>query len=258
MSISESQDLNTLGLTINHLNMLMVELARYLFIKENTLLYGGDLKYDKGDKFNFMKILVEILKSYNNDYNDKQRISNYAVKPFSNFLDITIANQYRDVIDFKSIGEKCELSDTHIITKNLTKMREILTEDMDIKIAIGGKVTGFSGFYIGVLEEIYLAIKSGKPTYLIGGFGGVTKKIIDLINGKEDEKLRFEYQKIHTEKLRNFLESNSHYEDEIKAKYDEMYSFFKDIDIKKSKNIKICESSSIDEIVAFVLEGKNK
>jgi len=33
-----------------------------------------------------------------------------------------------------------------------------------------------------------------------------------------------------------------------------MYAFLKNIDINKSKNIKICESSDIDEIVAFVLE----
>ena len=251
ISISESQDLETTGLTINHMNMLMVELARYLFIKDNTLLYGGDLGYKKD--FNFTQILVDILQSYNSDYNDSKKIINYAVKPFSNFIDEKIKNKYKKVIKFKTVGEKCELSDINIITKNLTQMREMLTEDMDIKIAVGGKVTGFSGFYIGILEEIYQAIKSNTPTYLIGGFGGVTKKIIDLINGKEDEKLGFEYQKIHTEKLRNFLESNSHYEDEIRAKYDRMYAFLKNIDINKSKNIKICESKDIDEIVSFIL-----
>jgi hypothetical protein len=252
ISISEPQDLEAQGFRIEHINMLMVELARYLFIKNNTLLYGGDLGYK--NKFNFTQVLVDMLKSYNNYYDDIQRIRNYAVKPFSNFVDKKIKNQYIDVIDFKSIGTECELFEINLITKNLTKMRETLTEDMDIKIAVGGKVTGFSGFYIGVLEEIYLAIKSNKPTYLIGGFGGVTKRIIDLINGKEDEKLKFEYQKIHTEKLRNFLASNSHYEDEIKLNYNEMYSFFKEVNTKQFENLKICESNSIDEIVAFILE----
>lgn len=214
-------------------------------------MYGGGLGYKKD--FNFTQILVDILQSYNSDYDDNKKILNYAVKPFSNFIDEKIKNKYKKVIKFKSIGEKCELSDTNIITKNLTKMRKRLTKDMDIKIAVGGKVTGFSGFYIGVLEEIYLAIESDTPTYLIGGFGGVTKKIIDLINGKEVKELGFEYQKIHTKNLRNFLEKNSHYEDEIRAKYDEMYVFLKNIDINKSKNIKICESKDIDEIVSFVL-----
>ncbi len=225
ISASEANDLNDQGMTIEHMHMLMVELARYLFIKDNTLLYGGDLGYKS--EFNFTQLLVNLLKSYNSSYDKKKKIINYAVKPFSNFIDKKMKIQYLDVINFKDVGEDCELTEIDKIAKNLTLMRETITEEMDIKIAVGGKITGFSGFYPGVLEEVYLAMKSDKPIYLIGGFGGMTRKIIDLLHGKDIEELTFEYQKVHTEKLRVFLEKNSRYENEIKEKYDDMYSFLK-------------------------------
>lgn len=225
ISISESKDLDEQGMSSEHIHMLMVELARYLFIKNNTLLYGGDLGYKS--EFNFTQLLVNLLKSYNASYNEKKKIINYAVKPFCDFIDKKIKTQYLDVISFQEVGEDCELSEIDKVAKNLTQMREIITKEMDIKIAVGGKITGFSGFYPGVLEEVYLAIKSDKPIYLIGGFGGISKKIIDLLHGNDVKELTFEYQKVHTEKLRTFLENNSGYESEIKEKYDDMYSFLK-------------------------------
>jgi hypothetical protein len=260
LSISESQDLAKLGMSMKHMQMMMVEMARYLFIQDNTLIYGGDLGYK--NEFNFTQILVEVLVSYNNNYQKEQKIMNYAVRPFSQFIDTSIKNQYRDVINFQEIGEECELTDIKQVTDNLTQMREQITNEMDIKIAIGGKVTGFSGFYPGVLEEVYLAIKAGRSTYLIGGFGGITCKIIDLINGDDVEELTFEYQRLYTEKLKNFLANNPNDEDKIKQHYDEMYQTLKgkiwsglNNKLSDKENQKLFESRDVYEIIGLVLKG---
>jgi len=258
ISISESKDLDEQGMSSEHMHMLMVELARYLFIKNNTLLYGGDLGY-KGE-FNFTQLLVDLLKSYNSSYNENKKIINYAIKPFCDSIDKKIKTQYLDVISFQEVGEYCELFETDKVAKNLTQMREVITKEMDIKIAVGGKITGFSGFYPGILEEIYLAIKADKPTCLIGGFGGMTKKIINLLDGEDVKELTFEYQKIHTEKLRIFLESNPMYENEISQKYDEMYEFLKGKNIKllgidPNVNMQLFENTDIYKIISLILGG---
>jgi hypothetical protein len=103
------------------------------------------------------------------------------------------------------------------------------------------------------LEEVYLAVKQNKPTFLVGSFSGITKKIIELLEGAEVEELTFEYQSKHSEKLRSFLE-NAFNEDkkEIMSKYKEMNSFLKGKS-KRNKNIFIEKSSSIDKIISSML-----
>jgi hypothetical protein len=48
-------------------------------------------------------------------------------------------------------------------------------------------VTGFKGKYPGLLEEALLAMRSDKPLYLVGGFGGCTRAIVDALKGATPE-----------------------------------------------------------------------
>ncbi|RBN36165.1 hypothetical protein DMN50_36905, partial [Priestia megaterium] len=67
-------------------------------------------------------------------------------------------------------------------------MREQMNEDIDIRLIIGGKTKGYKGRYPGLVEEAYLALKSNKPIFLIGAFGGAARCIIEAIeNGKTNE-----------------------------------------------------------------------
>ncbi len=261
ISISESPDLEEKGMSIHHLNLAMIEIARYLIIQNNTLIYGGDLGYKK--EFNFTEKLAELFHSYNKTFGKDKKIVNYAAYPFCKKINLNIRNKFRNVIQFNEcIGEDCGFDEIDKITKNLTKMREIINEKMDIKVALGGKITGFSGFYPGVLEEVYLALKSGKSVFLIGGFGGIVAKIVELLKGYNVEELTFEYQKTHNEKLDKFLKDNPKYEKEIKNKYNEMYHLIQNFGIKslnngleEEENEKLFESKSIDEIVSLILKG---
>ena len=260
ISISESQNLEKIGLKIEHLHIIMSEISRYLLIKNCKLYYGGDIAYKK-EEFNFVKILVELLKTYNNDYKDEKKLYNYAVKPFSKFIDDSLKAKYKNLIDFQEIGEDCEFNNIIQVVENLTLMRKELTDIMDKKIAIGGKITGFSGFNPGVYEEIYLAVKAKKPIFLIGGFGGVVEKVIDLLNGKDIEELTFEYQSKNTEKLKLFLEKNPKFENKIKKEYQIMYDtlkgkkyFILNNDLNEEKNKILFESKNISEIIKILME----
>ena len=235
ISISEPNDLEEKGMRIEHLNLLMIEIARYLIIMGAELIYGGDLGYKK--EFNFTSILAETFRAYNKFIKKEQKkLINYSTYPFCERIDVHLKTQNIDVIEFKDcIGEKCSFNDIEIIAKNLTKMRKIITKEMDIKIAVGGKITGFTGFYPGVLEEVYLALKENKPVILIKGFGGIVDKIIEFINGKNIEELTFEYQSKSNPKLKQFLDNKQNKSNEI----EKIYNVILEILTKHAKKIVI-------------------
>ena len=67
--------------------------------------------------------------------------------------------------------------------RSLTLMREQMNDATDARVLLGGQVTGFKGKYPGLFEEALLAIRSGKPLYFIGGFGGCTRFLVDALRG---------------------------------------------------------------------------
>jgi len=261
VSISEPLDLEQNHIKLSHLHLMMSEIARYLLINNVTLIYGGDILYQKED-FNFTTSLLELLGSYNEHYKDSKKLINYAVKPFSNNINVSLKAKYKDLIDFKEIGNECDFDNRKKIAQNLTIMRDKTIEISDSKIAIGGKITGFSGFYPGVYEEVYLALQKDKPVYLIGGFGGVIKEVIKLIETKENDKLSFSYQQNHHPKLYEYIKDKKELKIKIETKYDEMYQFFQKFNTKNLKNglsakenKKLFYSQDVYEIVGLVLKG---
>ena len=57
-----------------------------------------------------------------------------------------------------------------------------MNKDIDCSIILGGKTENYFGKFPGILEEAKLSFRSKMPVFLIGGFGGATKIIVDLIN----------------------------------------------------------------------------
>ena len=248
ISISEPPNLEDKGMRIEHLNLLMIEIARYLIISGATLIYGGNLGYKK--EFNFTSILAETFRAYNKLYeNENQKLINFSVYPFCEKIDLELKHSNADAIKFEDcIGDKCDFKDIDKIAQNLTKMREKITKDMDIKIAVGGKISGFSGFYPGVLEEVYLALKAEKPVILIKGFGGIVDKIADFIEGKEVEELSFEYQTRVNVKLDKFLRDNG-LSDEVKSRYEEMLKVIS----QKRDIVKIIEFEGFEILIRSLI-----
>ena len=244
ISISEPPDLEIKGMRIEHLNLLMIEVARYLIISGATLIYGGDLGYKR--EFNFTAILANTFKAYNRVFdNEKQQLMNYSVYPFCEKIDESIKNEYKEIIKFEDcIGNKCNFKDIDKIAQNLTEMREEITNQMDTKIAVGGKISGFSGFYPGVLEEVFLALKANKPVILIKGFGGIVDKIADFIEGKDVEELTFEYQTRVNIKLDKFLKDNGLY-DEVKSRYEDMMEVVRE----NRDDVKIIEFEGFEKLI---------
>lgn len=267
ISISEAQDIEEYGVRLYHLRSLIVELARYFLAFDMQLMYGGDIRYDK--QFNFTEIIAQLVQSYNQEYTQDAVVTNYSSYPYYQKIDDALKTDLLDIVDFIEINpdEKYDinssnlLEQSYITAQTLTKMREEMTDIMDIKVIAGGKTENFSGKFPGVLEEAYLALKSEIPIYLIGGFGGVAKKIVDLLNGSIPEEFSAEYQS----KNSSFKTLYEYYKDkgeEDEINYEKINRLFveKRIDglnngLNAEENKKLFESKNIYEIVYLIFKG---
>ena len=71
----------------------------------------------------------------------------------------------------------------YIWSRSLTAMRGEMNAVISARVLLGGQVRGFKGKHPGVLEEALLALRSKKPLYLVGGFGGCTRSIVQALKG---------------------------------------------------------------------------
>lgn len=69
-------------------------------------------------------------------------------------------------------------TDDGVRKESLTSLRRYIAENTDGRIFIGGRREGFQGDLPGLVEEAILALETGQPVYLAGGFGGVTLDIV--------------------------------------------------------------------------------
>jgi hypothetical protein len=201
LSISNSPDLPERGMSLEHLEDAMVECARHLLAQGASLAYGGDLRPG-----GFTTILFELVRSHNRA-GSKERIDNFLAWPIHLRLDPASWHEYLDEIHPYRFSPPPDLGldekvyippDTatgrYIWARSLTTMRQEMNQKTHARVLLGGQVTGFKGKYPGLFEEALLAFRSDKPLYLVGGFGGCTRSIVDALKGKTPEAFTEAFQ----------------------------------------------------------------
>ncbi|MFH1170984.1 MAG: hypothetical protein V1778_00370, partial [bacterium] len=75
--------------------------------------------------------------------------------------------------------------------RGMTAMREAMRDAPDIsaRVVLGGKLSGYVGRYPGVLEEALLDLRSGRPLFLVGAFGGAARLVCEALRGQTREEL---------------------------------------------------------------------
>jgi hypothetical protein len=68
---------------------------------------------------------------------------------------------------------------------SLFRMREHVMREADAVVVMTGKEFGFRGRFPGIAEEVMLALAFHKPVYLVGGFGGATQAVGQLLGFAE-------------------------------------------------------------------------
>lgn len=194
LSISNSTDLSAGGMDLVHLEDVMVESARHLLAQGASLAYGGDLRPG-----GFTTILCDLVRTHNRA-GSKERIHNFLAWPIHLGLDQTIWREYLDEIQPYQLPPPPDLDldanvyigsdDAHgryVWARSLTAMRLEMSKQVSARILVGGQVGGFKGKYPGLLEEVLVEMRAGKPLYLIGGFGGCARSIIEALKGNSPD-----------------------------------------------------------------------
>jgi hypothetical protein len=192
ISISDSPDMASLGLSSEHLIDAMAEIARYLMSMGARLVYGGDLRPD-----GFTLVLLELVERHRRDADTgDERVSFTNFFPWPVHLNLSAEDVKQRAEAAKGVAELVFLmSDGNVISAEergqltprqptddewsdgLTAMRAVVTTKSDARVVLGGRVEGFKGKMPGVAEEALTALQAGQSLFLLGGFGGCARDI---------------------------------------------------------------------------------
>ncbi len=195
ISTSESPDMAVLGLSDEHLQDAMAEIALHLLASGTSLAYGGDLRVH-----GFTELLFELIVRYRDHphHSGKITVTDYLAWP------VHIRMTADDLAAFAAGHE----ASAHLIflardgsrleweqrlelpvhepdddewAEGLTTMRVVMREETQARIVLGGRVDGYKGCMPGIAEETLLSLQSHQPVFLLGGFGGCTRDIAETI-----------------------------------------------------------------------------
>lgn len=276
ISISEVQDIFKFGFEQWHIEDVLVEFSRYLLAAGATLSYGGDVRYKT--PFNFAEILFQLTRNHNKENRSPaKKIINYISYPLYTKISTKEKSDLYDVAtlievsppdnlegDHNKIFDAETLHDKYVWARSLTKMRETMNEKINARLIVGGKTRGYRGKYPGLVEEAYLALKSKKPVFLIGAFGGATQCIIEALkNGKPPELTEeFQFSNNGYEDFKNYYNKEAKRLGLELINYDDLLAFFNSKGISSlnnglndEENEVLFKTTNFIEMISLVLKG---
>ena len=195
ISISESPDMAVLGLSDEHLQDAMAEIALHLLSSGTSLAYGGDLRAN-----GFAELLFELVVRYRDHphHSGKITVTDYLAWPVhirmtaDDLAAFTAGHEKVAHLIFLALDgsrleqeQRLELPiyepDEDEWSEGLTSMRVVMREESQARIVLGGRVSGYKGRMPGIAEETLLSLQSSQPVFLLGGFGGCTRDIAETI-----------------------------------------------------------------------------
>jgi len=189
ISVSDSPDLDRLGLLDTHFRMTLGELARTVVIAGGSLFYGGHLQPEGITNF-----LIEELHRYGRRdrplkvclaWTVHRSMSTEQIGEQKEFLglfgEIYFLSPDGECLDGTVNGPPQQTFTPEERAAALSGLRTFITGNTDARIVIGGKRAGFDGAMPGIVEEVLFSLERRQPLYLAGGFGGATLDVIRAI-----------------------------------------------------------------------------
>jgi len=254
---------------------IMCELIKYSLYFGVDVYYGGDLKYDIKNNYNLLKTMIDVLEVYKkiNKEDHSVKIYNYIPYPLNLSISTTDRAKYKNLLKLKEcvpngyetnlssdkLNEFFNLKDFEHMEKwaiSLTEMREKLINEIDVIIIMGGKTDGYKGRYPGILEEFLIARAKKKPVFLLGGFGGASEEIANLIKGIDSDLFTEEIQFNNNPHYKEF------YQNHVDLKYKELCEQIKNKSynqlnngLSKEENDMLFTSENSQEIIELIIKG---
>ncbi len=198
ISVSGCKDAEAFGFDDRAINRLTIRIAEFFLFKNLRVIFGQDWRED-----GVMRAVAELAETAASGRRGggkpvpAMRMLNIVPtmgRPLSRLaLDAQEASggvlqtvALRDLIDDKLSST---LSDFERRCWELWTLRHRLTAELNpgFRVCLGGKASGYGGYYAGVAEEAYFALLQNKPLYLIGGFGGATEAVCKALNRSLDQ-----------------------------------------------------------------------
>lgn len=189
ISVSESADLQRLGLSDMHLRLTIAELSRAIVIAGGIVVYGGAIQHG------FTKIVLEEAERYGDASGafehiirftehatyTPEHLQRYAaslgVKSTVHFLDANgVPRSVHDITAAIDVPDKPDPATA------LSAMRTYAADHASARVVVGGKVSGFAGAIPGVAEEAAATLRANKPLYVAGGFGGAATLVGSIVS----------------------------------------------------------------------------
>lgn len=272
ISISENEDLASLGYSNIHLRDLTIEIARHVLINNFVLVYGGDLRRE-----GFTEMFSDLAYQY-------RSIGSYKGFYFENFFSYPIYCQItrQNELEFKRNRTKVikvsppkdlevsseqyllpsTLENKFVWARSLSHMRNQMIAETGARLLIGGKCDNYLGKLPGIIEEAKITISQNKPLYLVGAFGGASKQITDVLKGKT---FSFANSSFHqSQEYKSFKDFyNSKMQDE-QIEIKSLEQFFKDYSVKNisdrngltiDENLRLFDTPHLSEIMSLIFTG---
>lgn len=200
LSVSGTADeLARRGFTEDGLNRLTVRLARALLAEGATLAFGHDWRAGG---------VMEAIANIALDYQPALAPAETG-PPIFNLLpwdetasatDSALLARLKCVVEVIPAGLPEELRPLeaealragkesrewrYLRARGLTRLRRLLTERCQARVALGGKLEVYDGRLPGIVEEIFLSCAAGQPVYLAGLLGGAGEVLGRLLTAEE-------------------------------------------------------------------------
>ncbi len=279
LSISEPSDYELINEGIHNdlLIQLSQELSRHLLARKAELLYGGDIRPGGFTQFIFDEAMALNARMSS----ETIRVKNYIAWPIYNGDSESLKEwkcKYRNIAtmvntsfpeDVKSLIPNgsdnaflppINTQNCYVWGRSLTNMRYELIGNSDIRISAGGKHLNYKGRMPGVLEEIAISIICKKPIFLLGGFGGVTSSVCEMIVKNElPEKLSKEWQLQNQGGYKDLLDLYSEADTWKDFMYDDLTEMIRmenlNNGLSNEDNIKLFKTQFVDEAIYLILKG---
>ena len=195
VSVSESPDLQILGLSDGHLRDAMAAIALQVLASGTSLAYGGDLR-----QHGFTELLAELVGRYRGHprHGGTIVVTDYLAWPVhirmtSNEL-AAFSAEHEPAARLVFLGLdgarlareqrlKLPAHEPHEDewAMGLTAMRTVVRGDIQARVVLGGRVEGYKGSMPGIAEETRLSLEAGQPVFVLGGFGGCARDIAETV-----------------------------------------------------------------------------
>jgi len=277
VSISEPSKLEQISIAqVNEKYMqLSQDLARHLLARGATVIYGGDLRPNGFTEFIFSEAQTLKNRMASNDIHienyiawpiykkDTEEMIKWKVKyhNVAKMIEIAPPLGILDLIpDMETFFPPINPPNRYVWCCCLTKMREEMISACDARICVAGKCTGYNGKMPGVLEEVLIALRMEKPVFIVGGFGGITASIGQVIfEGVVPDELTFEWQTQNNNEYQKDLAFSLLRDPSDIVEYKEIIDSLKNAKLRNGldteDNIRLYNTPFIEEIVFLVLKG---